>query len=190
MNQLSIVRKVVPIRPLSVPEAYALVELQAAKLIATGGLLGPPVPETLITNLPGVQVEQVRPLAVSGESRYRHGRWLILLNADDSRNRQRFSLAHELKHALDGPLAETLYPATAVMSVWQQIERICNAFAAALLIPVMWLKRAWRAGIQQVADLARLFEVSQTAMTRRLVQVGLMELPVPQRTPIIQGGII
>jgi len=175
MNLLTLTRDLAPKRPLSLPEASQLAERQATKLIHLGQLEGPPVPETLITELPGLHVERVRPLAVPGAAGLRGDRWVVLLNADDARTRQRFSLAHEFKHILDHGRAQQLYPATPLWSPRDRVEAVCNFFAGCLLVPVIWLKRAFREGITEVRELAQLFEVSQAAMRVRLAQVGLVE---------------
>jgi Zn-dependent peptidase ImmA (M78 family) len=50
---------------------------------------------------------------------------------------------------------------------------MCDYFAACLLMPRMWVKRAWSDGINDQRALAALFDVSVTAMGIRLEQLGL-----------------
>jgi Zn-dependent peptidase ImmA (M78 family) len=116
---------------------------------------------------------------MSGASHPSRGRWLILLNAAESRTRQRFSLAHEFKHVLDDPFIKMLYPPAGGMTTTQRAEQVCNFFAGCLLVPRLWLKRVWAAGVQDIHALARQFEVSVTAMRVRLHQVGLIQ-PTPR----------
>jgi Zn-dependent peptidase ImmA (M78 family) len=77
-----------------------------------------------------------------------HGRWLILLNAADSRGRQRFSLAHELKHILDHPFVTILYARWGEST--DQAEQACDYFASCLLMPSRWLRQAWAEGMRDV----------------------------------------
>ncbi|MDP9436581.1 MAG: ImmA/IrrE family metallo-endopeptidase, partial [Actinomycetota bacterium] len=103
------------------------------------------------------------------------GYWLILLNADEPYVRRRFSLAHEFKHILDHPYIDRLYPDTPQQSGPDRAEQACDLFAASLLMPRVWVKRAWYGGTTPVATLAREFAVSQTAMRWRLEQLGIAE---------------
>jgi Zn-dependent peptidase ImmA (M78 family) len=102
-----------------------------------------------------------------------NGRWLILLNAAEPRGRQRFSLAHELKHILDHPFVTILYPRRDVST--ELAEQVCDYFAACLLMPRRWLRQAWAEGMRDVPGLARRFGVTRQAVKVRLLQVGLIE---------------
>jgi Zn-dependent peptidase ImmA (M78 family) len=57
----------------------------------------------------------------------------------------------------------------------QQIERICDHFAASLLMPRMWVKRAYGNRIQDIVALAGLFNVSEEAMHIRLKFLGIID---------------
>jgi Zn-dependent peptidase ImmA (M78 family) len=140
-----------------------------------GEVAGPLLPETVITQLPQVQVERIIPAPVSGATQWSHGRWLIILNGSEPLGRQRFSLAHEFKHILDNPFIDVLYPRTHGMSSAERAEQVRDYFAACLLMPRVWLKRAWVEGPQDTGKLAHRFEVSKQAMQVRLLQIGLME---------------
>lgn len=170
-------RDLVPIRPLRFAEGLRIAELQAARLLATLGVEDGPVSETVIAALPRIQVERLQPLGVSGFSQWAKGRWLIVLNAGEPPTRQRFSLAHEFKHVLDSPFVAALYPADKGQSIHERAERTCDHFAACLLMPRAWVKRAWGNGQQDVGRLARRFDVSPQAMEVRLRQIGLREPP-------------
>ena len=99
--------------------------------------------------------------------------WRIVLKADEPRQRQRFSLAHEFKHILDDPLIDRLHQHLDPGRRRERTERLCNYFAACLLMPRAWLKRDWGDGMQQPSALARRYYVSTEAMTTRLSEVGL-----------------
>jgi hypothetical protein len=170
-------RDVVPIRPLSRTEAYRIAELQAARFIELSHIGGPPLPEVAITMLPKVQVQRFSPLPVSGATEWSHGRWLILLNGGESFTRQRFSLAHELKHILDHRFVDVLYQRIPKAERADFIEGVCDYFAGCLLVPRPWLKQAWGNGVQRPKAVADHFGVSELAAQVRLSQVGLGERP-------------
>jgi Zn-dependent peptidase ImmA (M78 family) len=174
---ITTLRDGVPIRPLSYAEALRVAELQATKFLS--GATEPPFPETAISRLPRVQVERIFPAPSAGATAWSHGRWLIVLNAADPRGRQRFSLGHEFKHVLDNPFIDVLYPETARMTSHERAEQICDYFAACLLMPRIWVTRAWTTGSQNPRTLARRFDVSLQAMRVRLEQIGLVE-PEPR----------
>ena len=106
--------------------------------------------------------------------------WVIVLRAEEAKVRQRFSLTHELKHVLDDPFIEWLYPTKNGYSPEDRAERICDYFAACVLMPRMWIKRDWASGgIQDIARLARRYRVSQVAMAVRLAELKLLP-PTPR----------
>jgi len=174
-NLIRELRDLIPIRPLRFAEALRVAEIQAAKMLLLCGVEEAPVRETIITELPKLQVERIYPLGASGFSQWAKGRWLIALNNGEPPTRQRFSLAHEFKHVLDHPFIKVLYPPEYGLSESQRREQACDHFAACLLMPRPWLKRAWGNGAQDVDRLAVLFDVSKSAMDRRLQQIGLTE---------------
>lgn len=166
-------RDFVPIRPLAREEALRIAELQAYRFREIIGHPADLLPETLISGLPRLQVERLSPLPVSGATQWSAGRWLVLLNATEPATRQRFSLAHELKHILDHRFIDDLYQRVpeAERAAW--IEQVCDYFAGCLLMPRPALKRAYACGDQRAASLARRFGVSQAAMQVRLSQTGI-----------------
>lgn len=166
-------RALMPERPLRYPEAMGITERQAARLLLMRGIEGPPVPDSVIFNFPRVEFEYVYPMGVSGASQWQDGRWLVLINSAEPHTRQRYTAAHELKHFIDHQLKDTAYPAVGEFTSHERREQIADYFAATLLMPRKWVKRAWGEGIQDVAELARLFDVSREAMRYRLMAVGL-----------------
>jgi Zn-dependent peptidase ImmA (M78 family) len=174
-NELRQLRDFVPIRPLTSVESFQIAERQASRLLELRGVSQEPVPESVITQLPRIHVEHLVPSPVAGASQWSRGRWLILINGNDPVGRQRFTLAHELKHVLDSRFDHVpLYPADNPASS-ERIEAICDFFAACLLMPRPWVKRAWREGPRDVRSLACRFKVSRQAMQMRLQQLGLVE---------------
>ncbi|MBA3362354.1 MAG: ImmA/IrrE family metallo-endopeptidase [Acidimicrobiia bacterium] len=107
-----------------------------------------------------------------------------MINRDEAKVRQRFSAAHELKHILDDQATLHLYRRGLLAGGQDWLtERICDWFAANLLMPRLWVKRAWVSGNQDPIELARLFEVSTDAMRIRLDQLGLQE-PTSRCSPV------
>jgi len=171
-------RALMPNRPLGFAESIRVAELQANRLLQWREVEGPPVPDDLVSKFPRVQVETISPFGVSGATTWSDGRWQILLNGDESLNRQKFSSVHELKHVIDSPFVEVAYPSVRGVSSADRQEQIADHFAACVLMPRRWVKRAWGNGTQDVRDLARLFGVSREAMRYRLANLGLVERTV------------
>jgi hypothetical protein len=173
---LAVLRAKAPRRALDPAEAARIAEWQATTLLELAGLSAPPTPARLITELPRFLVRRDPRLPVSGCTAWRNGRWLIVLNAAEPAVRQRFSLAHEFKHAVDHRYRDTLYVDRPGLAAPLQAELAADYFAASLLMPRRWVHRAWSQGIQHLhgrSGLCRLFDVSAPAMTRRLEHLGL-----------------
>ena len=175
MSWLAELRAIVPQRRLTFLESRTLAERQATMLLKRLGVKEPAVPTSLLAGLPWLSVSAVRlrPGAAAAVKWSNH-RWTLLINEAEPTTRQRFSIGHELKHIIDHPYAETVSgrprslqsPAT---------EHLCDYFAACLLMPRNWIKRAYASGVQDVYDLAELFDVSAQAMQFRLLQLGIAE---------------
>lgn len=177
-NVITTLRDMVPVRALTQTEGLRIAERQAAKLLFLSEVEKPPVPESIVTELPRIQVERSRtPIPSAGATHWSRGRWLILINGADSVGRQRFSLVHEFKHILDNPFIHILYPTLRERSHKDRAEHVCDHFAACLLMPRPWVNSVWSGGMHDIRRLARLFNVSHEAMEVRLLQVGLIEPP-------------
>ena len=192
---INTLQKLVPRRRLQHHEALAIAEQQAQRLRQLLGNDEPAITNEQIHTIPGVHIEDVADLGVSGATRRVGDLWIILTNRNEASVRQRFTIAHEIKHILDDQAVTHLQKhrqGTGHPS-WLT-ERICDYFAACLLMPRMWVKRAWTTGTQDEADLAKLFNVSVDAIRIRLQQVGLIDrstrchgyapdvVPLPART--------
>jgi predicted transcriptional regulator len=167
------VRALMPHRALEDHEARFVAERQARRLTELLDLFGPIVDLGPIASLPRLEVRTKAGLPVSGFSEWSRSRWVIALNEDDHPTRQRFTLAHELKHVLDNPFIEVLYPDRTGKPSAPRAEAICDYFAACLLMPRPAVKVLWGLGHQRVEDLAAHFGVSRAAMGLRLHQLGL-----------------
>jgi predicted transcriptional regulator len=166
-------RDLVPLRRLSTAEALRVAESQADRLRRLCGVTEAPVGEEVIAALPGIQIERVVPARAQAAAEWSQGRWLIILNGAEPLGRQRFSLAHELKHILDHPFVTILYPRRDVST--ELAEQSCDYFAACLLMPRRWLRAAWYEGVRDIRVLARRFGVTPQAVRVRLLQVGLID---------------
>lgn len=172
---LAILRDVMPPRALTQGEALRIAELQAQRLLEISGVKQPPVPMTVITDLPKIVVQRMVPWPVSGATHWTKGTWSIVIRGNEPFGRRRFTLAHEFKHIVDNRHIDFAYPATRTMTHRQRAEAICDYFAGCLLVPRTWLKKAWAGGFQDTKTLAALFQTSPAAIQTRLLQTGLAE---------------
>ncbi len=170
---LAILRSLMPKRLLTTREAEIVAELQANRLLELAGLPQAPIPNELITELPRIAVRVDPDLPVSGCAQWVSGRWLISINGSEPWTRQRFSLAHELKHVLDHPAVNIIYAGD------EQAEHLADYFAACLLMPRRYVRTAWYEGMQSLAALSEHFGVSERAMAVRLQHLGLRQ-PAPR----------
>ena len=166
-------RQLMPSRALTWAESHAVAEWQATLLLQLSQVDEPPVPQFIISSLPGIVVEWRQGWPTSGSAVETRSHWHIVIAGDDPRWRQRFSLAHEFKHVLDRPMIDRLFTRLPRWQRAQRAERLCNYFAACLLMPRAWIKRDWCSGLQRVPELARRYYVSEEAMSTRLSEIGL-----------------
>ncbi|WP_081665240.1 ImmA/IrrE family metallo-endopeptidase [Mycobacterium sp. UM_CSW] len=179
-NVLGALRAIIPNRDnITYAEALRIAELQANKLLNLSRITEPSVPSEVITTLPNVKIELIKSVA-SGASFWDKQRrtWVIHLSRSDSRCRCRFTLAHEFKHIIDHGSRRMLYRGSRRTSAETQAERVADYFAGCLLVPRRLLTRAWHNGVHKTCDLAKLFCVSEQAISVRLRQTRLV-----QRTP-------
>ena len=101
----------------------------------------------------------------------------ILLNQQDSRNRRRFTCAHELGHYVRRSAESNEYARVDLRdrrsSTGEDPEEIyANEFAACLLMPADEVKNLDELGLDDL-EMALRFKVSREAMKFRLVNLGL-----------------
>ena len=174
-------RSLVPKRPLTELECFQVAERQATRLLKLMDVAQPGTPTEAITGLPFVQVAVRTDLPESGHVRWakRPPRWLILIRASEPEGRRRFTIAHELHHLLSHELDAVTHGLCTPTERYWRAELTANHFAACLLMPKRFVKAQFAAGMHDVDALARLFNVSQEAMFRRLQELGLIE-PAPR----------
>jgi len=174
-------RTLVPHRALSIGESHVLAEKQANYALQLTGQNGPDVNLGWILELPRVEVQlapRFKMDGLCGFTTFSRGRYVIMVNKNESHTERRFTLAHEAKHLLDYTAAPVIHRTLGYGDVnrqTQQVEDICEHFAACLLMPRTWLKRAWASGVQDVPALAGLFNVSEEAMEKRLRFLGYID---------------
>jgi IrrE N-terminal-like domain len=128
-------RKLMPRRGVTWSEAYSIAERQAARLLQLMQVAEPPVPMFVVSLLAGITVDRRADWPTSGMAVAHGPGWRIVLCADEPRQRQRYSLAHELKHVLDAPFDEQLNGHLPPSKRKQRAETLCNHFAACLMMP-------------------------------------------------------
>lgn len=178
-GSLGRLRAMTPKRRLSLRELEGIAERQAGRLRAELGVLGPRLSEADLASLPWLTITRRAHLPSSGLATKTDIGWLVVLRAGEPGTRQRFSLAHELKHCLDHPIVDRLYVDHGGYTAHETAERVCDRFGAALLMPRALLRADWADGLQDIAKLARRYDVSRPAMRVRLSQLGLTP-PIPR----------
>lgn len=154
-------------------------EDQALQLLAESkGDGGSRFVDDFISTIPGVHIVRTMDADAAGALERRGSSWVIVVHAADVLGRQRFSAAHQLKHILDHHLADQLYPPAGGLTSAERAERVCDHFAACLLMPKDRVEELWRKD-SNVSTVARTFGVSWAAMRFRLLGLGL--LPTPPR---------
>jgi len=115
------------------------------------------------------------------------------VNADESPERRRFTIAHEVVHRvcqrLEGKGAPVIVcrAGDASRSADRKLEREANVFAAELMMPEASVREAWVAiggeGAEVIGRMADRFDVSPIAMQWRLSNFGVLEEgAAPERT--------
>lgn len=187
LSVIAQLRGLIPRRPLGFQEARMVAELQANRLLALAGHRAGQVSDSLISELPRVDIQYRHDLMGSGLTTWERGAWRIAINADEPRARQRFTLAHELKHVIDASHEDSIYRHLPIGPARQRhIEAICDHFAACLLMPRTQVKRLWSQGVQDLGGLSCYFDVSQQAVLIRLQVLGLVE-PLPRCIRTVVG---
>jgi transcriptional regulator with XRE-family HTH domain len=171
-----------PLPESSVPDLHDLRPAGAARaLLDRCGLTDPPVQVDEIAERLGVPIigwnfpDSLSALIVEVND---DGNYVIGRNKAHGRSRRRFSVAHELGHAVlrhgaayhleffsadDGDPPNFNY----------QDEREANTFAAALLMDERWLREDWCLRSHDVPALADRYQVSREAMSFRLMNLAL-----------------
>src|ERR1044072_5523048 len=163
-------RALVPKRPLGVRAAEKVAERQADRLRSELKVLRPCLDEDALASLAWLSITRREHLPTAGVATKTDYGWIVVLRADDPMVRQRFTLAHEIKHILDDSLIDLaggLYPSLGGYNQHERTEFVCHRFAGALLMPKSLLRADWFDGLQDIAQLARRYHVRRPAMRLR-----------------------
>lgn len=171
-------RSMMPFHPLTLQEAMTIAEAQATVLLHLLDITEPAVDINQLVSLPRVTFQADSDLAehdFASSSSWQKGRWIIRINPKHGLGKQRFAIAHELKHILDARAAQHAYQGLAETSDQRHecVEYLADHFAACILIPRTWVVRAIHRGYRGVRQLAMLFMVPPTVMQTRLRQLDL-----------------
>lgn len=157
---------------------------RAESLLRSSGVKTLPIPVDSIARQCKIAVQYI-PLddEISGMSFIKNGVAVIVVNAVHHPNRQRFTLAHELAHHVlhASYLSQNVHVDTTVLqrnaksSDGTDVKEVeANTFAAELLMPKSMLKSFGRIDAndeERIAEVARRFKVSPTAMAIRLENI-------------------
>lgn len=110
----------------------------------------------------------------SGSFKFANNKWIIGVNKNHHKNRQKFTLAHELGHYIlhrekNIDIVDTTFFRN---NETDSIEYMANEFAAKLLMPKEKVEELISQGIKNIGDLAEKFEVSASAMKYRILSLG------------------
>ena len=141
------------------------VEVVTARL--RDGIPGPPTDLVAVAERLKVSSWHAEDLPVAGELRRERDNFVIAYASGMPSGRRRFTIAHELGHAF----FESTGPGCP--RVGEELERICDLFAAALLLPVAQLSADLVEWTPRLAiELAKSYEVSLSALLLRAEEVG------------------
>ena len=168
------------------------IEQQASETLRMHGLYSIPVDPVTLANKSGIKVHNAKfsDDKLSGMIAKRGDNISLLVNQADPSQRKRFTIAHELGHHFlhlltteDGEFVDTqddakidlfrdTETAEEIANPDKRYETEANQFAAALLMPAEFVREMYH-DTQSVSELSFSFNVSETAMAIRLVQLGL-----------------
>jgi Zn-dependent peptidase ImmA (M78 family) len=158
-------------------DADAITEIRSAvyRLMVEHKITAPPVDVEALAWALGLEVLRTVSLPEACPAMLIcHAEWpIIYVRTQDSRARQRFSIAHELYHYLFRSVARHQrfdYEKLGEPVPWE--ERAADRFAAELLMPDLWISYMARLG-ERLDDMPVIYAVSETAMHRRYAELGL-----------------
>lgn len=132
--------------------------------------------ERLIQFIPGIKLEYTDFDSTLSGSLSKHGdSWLIRVNKLHSKNRQRFTIAHELGHFVYHKDDEQEFVDTTFFRglTADNLEHTANRFASDLLMPEDEVRKMIdKENVRNVAELAGLFGVSSSAMLYRVKELN------------------
>lgn len=133
-----------------------------------------PIPIEKVANIFALEVLLYPnfPDSISGTIIKENGLNVIGVNSNHSRVRQRFTIAHELGHYIMGHDENSILDDK--FDKKTDKEREANKLAGALLMPFDLLKRDIENEKHNIPSLAKKYEVSEQAMSIRLIETSLL----------------
>jgi Zn-dependent peptidase ImmA (M78 family) len=159
--------------PRTLPEALRTARRQAKNLLILTATYEAPVDPTVLMADPKLELRYTSRLSrVSGACRWVGSRYVIAVNLREPVARQRFTIFHELKHAIDG--AATIKALARFDRAGRRptAELVADHFAACVLMPEHLVADS-HSNVSHIGHLAALFGVSRKAMLVRLQELGL-----------------
>lgn len=146
-------------------------------ILVKNDMLKLPVNLIEIANNHNIEVYYVKlPDGISGAIKYNeeYNNYQILIEEREPENRKRFTLAHELAHYfLNDVSKDKLHYDVAYRSQKNEKEKRADYFAGALLMEENIIKKLYRIN-PSIKELAQVFMVSESAVTVRLMTLGII----------------
>lgn len=130
----------------------------------------PPIDLIELARRMGVESITDAPMVEDGRLEQRDGRATVYVRSDLSGGRRQFTIAHELAHRL---LLHPGAPATAYRRRLDgdEVERLCDDIAAAILLPRGWVEAEFATSPQRLKTLRRMAAMSSTSLSAALVRL-------------------
>lgn len=111
---------------------------------------------------------------ISGKLEMKDGVWVMTVNSNHPKVRQRYTLGHELGHYLNHRKSVKSFEDSVFFRSNQKssMEYMADQFAARLLMPESDIYTLLKLGVKTVKEMASMFDVSLEAMKYRLEQLG------------------
>ena len=110
------------------------------------------------------------PMVEDGRLEQRDGKATVYVRSDLSGGRRQFTIAHELAHRL------LLHPSAPAIAYRRrlngdEVERLCDDIAAAILLPRSWVEAEFAASPLRLKTLRRMAAMSSTSLSASLVRL-------------------
>jgi len=128
-----------------------------------------PVDVELLARSMGVHSIQFAPLVEDGRLETDGSTARILIRDSSSGARQRFTIAHEIGHLLLANPGQSGVERR--LAATNDVERFCDQFAAAVLLPKEWVKQRYGSQPQSLDTLRHLAETTRTSLAASLVRL-------------------
>lgn len=146
-------------------QEYVKVRDLAWEILIKEGIQELPIKTVRLCRQMGITVKLSAELDTGGKSTILENRAIILIKADDSPERQRFSTMHELGHILLGHVGKYRLVCREPSPTDNPIETAANRFAARILAPACVL---WGCNVQSAEEIAKLCRISMPAARFRM----------------------